>query len=274
MALTRVRDIGLKRLTGWAIASFVALALGACGGQANDPNATAGPMAEPLRSYDEYIAEATTIAQAFGGQATMVAQTAVAAQEYLARIENVNAQLAATLRAAVPPTQQAVQQEGAVTPGMIATFNPAITPGFALAGAAAPPASGIGTPAGGISPTSAAAIDGTRYVNVGMASSVRDADGCEDGLQNTFVAATTSRIYLTTRALSIRAGTTISANWLREGQIVFASSGFTVAEDDDDYCIWFYIEPADVPFTAGAWSAQFYANRQAIEPAAAFTISN
>jgi hypothetical protein len=220
-----------------------------------------------LVNREEFQRESTAIAQAMVVQATEVAGTAVAAQAYVAQQESINIQLAATLRVVVPATQQVVDMSGPVTPGMVATLSPLTTPG---AISATQSAGSVILPAASPSP-GADTGTGTQFTEIAVSLNVREDDGCVDG-PTTSIPAGSTRIYATARAFNIRAGTLMGADWLREGQVVYQSSTWTVESDDDDFCLWFYIEPADVEFTPGAWAVRLYADGQALEPLASFTI--
>lgn len=211
---------------------------------------------EPLVNREQFAREGTAIAQAAQIQGTAVAETAVAVGTYVAERESINSQLVQTLRAVVPPTQQIVSQSGLVTPGMNATVSP-------MEMAAMTPA--VGAPMAE-NPTME-----TQFVDVATALSVRDNDGCAVAPVSSFSADVT-RIYATARALNIRAGTQMAADWLYNGALVYQSESWTVSVDDDDFCLWFYVEPDDFAFSAGSWSVQLYANGVAIQPPAAFTI--
>lgn len=203
-----------------------------------------------------YIEESSRIAETLEARGTEVVATARAAETYVANAEGINRQLAATLRAVNPPTQQVVDTSGQVTPGMIA--NPG-----ELSAATSIPA----TPVGG----TAVSSDINMLTEVNMATGIRQSDGCANDAQTQFPASATS-IYLTARVMNATAGTTVSAEWLYEGQLVVQSDGFTISEDAPDFCVWFYIEPTDAPFSPGSWSAQFVINGVPAEPAALFTI--
>jgi hypothetical protein len=217
-----------------------------------------------LVNREEFQRESTAIAQAMVMQATEVSGTAVAAQAYVAQQESINIQLAATLRVVVPATQQVIDMSGPVTPGMVATLSPLTTPGAI----ATQSAGSVILPAASPSP---GADTGTHFTDIAVSLSVRDDDGCADGATTTIPSSAT-RIYATARAFNIRAGTLMGADWLRDGQVVYQSSPWTVEGDDDDFCLWFYIEPVDIEFTPGAWAVRLYANGQALEPLASFTI--
>jgi hypothetical protein len=204
-----------------------------------------------------YVEESTQISGMLNARGTEVVATARAAQTYVANAEGINRQLAVTLRAVNPPTQQVVDTSGQVTPGMIAN------PGDLVAATAIPVATTSGT--------TSAVSDVNQLTEVQTAAGVRDADGCANSTQIQFSTGATS-IYLTGRILNATAGTIVSAEWLYEGQVVLQSQGFTINQNEPDFCVWFYIEPTDVAFSPGNWSARFLINGGAVEPSASFTI--
>lgn len=213
------------------------------------------PAATLRAEREAYVAEATTIASNEIVQQTQVAESVVAAETRVREVEARNALLLATLQVVAPPTQQVVNLSGAVTPGLLATPAP---PGSVISGTS-------GTPVpGGVGTVS------TNFVEISTALTVRDSDGCADTVANAF-AADVQRIYVTARAFNISAGTTMRVEWFYEGTSSFTES-FTVDVSDDDFCLWFYIEPTEVAFSPGSWSVQLYANEQAIQPSASFTI--
>lgn len=234
--------------------SVFALISGACSALTPDD-----PVATLRAEREGYVAEATTIASDALAQQTQVIQTASAAETYVSQVEARNALLAATLRAVLPPTQQIIVDSGAVTPGLLATPAPPNMPGM----------EGEGTTTSG---ESNASVGGTTFTEVATALSVRDSDGCAVSTQNTF-AADVNRIYVTARALNITAGTTMRVEWRYNGAQSYTEN-FTVDRNDDDFCLWFYIEPTEVAFSPGSWSVQLYANDQAIQPEVSFTIGS
>lgn len=190
-----------------------------------------------------YLAEATAIAQTSQAQQQRLAVTAAAAETRIAEMSSVNQQLLATARVMIPPT-----------PGRTAGSAPE------LAGSPLPDmmSAGVGT-------------GQQTFTNTGVAGSIRASDGCATGLQTEFPAGT-NRIYVTTHAVSIRAGTVMSVEWRYEGQVVY-SDNWTVEQDAAGFCLWYFITPEDVPFQAGNWSVQLGADGVMIEPDVMFTIA-
>jgi hypothetical protein len=111
-----------------------------------------------------------------------------------------------------------------------------------------------------------------QFTQIGTAAQVRESDGCASGLQSEF-SSNSPAIYITARVLNAVAGATVGAEWIYEGNVIFQSSSYSIPEDDDDFCLWFYIEPTDVQFTPGNWLARFTLNGTAVEPTASFTIN-
>lgn len=177
-----------------------------------------------------YILEATSISETAQAENVNLQATVVAADATLTLMENIHQQLLATARVAIVPTPQIQGGDISVTGGS----------------------------------------ESLQFVDVGTASSVRDSDGCANGLQSQFGTDTQS-IYVTARALNIRAGTLMGVEWQYQGAIVLKED-FVVPIDDDDYCLWFNIDPATVTFSPGGWTVRLFANGNSIEPEVSFDI--
>lgn len=188
-----------------------------------------------------YVAEATAIAQTAQARQTSLQATVDAAGTQIAEMSSINQQLLATARVLVPPTPQRVV-------------------------GSAPEVAG--SPMPDMSSDNSAT---TEFTGTGVAASVRESDGCPNGMQNQF-STSAERIYVTTRASSIRAGTVMSVEWRFNGQVVF-NDDWTVKQDAANFCLWYFITPQDVPFQAGNWSVQLFANGVAIEPSVSFEIT-
>lgn len=209
-----------------------------------------------LAEQTAYVEESTQVVATLNARSTEVLATSRAAETYVANVDGINRQLAVTLRAVNPPTQQIVDTSGLVTPGMI------VNPGVLSAATAVPVSPEGGTP-------SSSGVN--QMSQVSTAAGVRDSDGCANGTQTQFSAGATS-IYLTGHMLNATSGTSVSAEWLYEGQLVTQNEPYTIAQDDPDFCVWFYIEPTDAPFSPGSWSARFLINGVPVEPVASFAI--
>lgn len=228
--------------------AVLAFGLAACSSFATDD-----PAATLRAEREGYVLEATAIADSALAQRTQVLETAAAAQTRVGQIEAANTLLLATLRAAVPPTQQIISDTGVVTPGQVATPAPlgaeqAVT---ALPGAGDVPA-------------------GSQFVETITALSVRASDGCVDVAMTNF-AADIGRIYIVTRAQTIAGGTVMRVEWAYQGTPTF-SEEFTVSSSSENYCLWFYIEPTADVLSAGDWSVQLFADGVPIQPQVAFTV--
>jgi len=213
--------------------------------------------AEATASLDE----ATAIARTLTWRTTEVAATAASAATVVFQLDGVNQQLAVTMRAAIPPTQQVVQDSGPVTPGYNEPLPGEWTP-TPLPGSVPDNTSPGATP-----PPDAP----NQIAQVGPALAVRDSDGCAASIQ-TSVSASSPRIYATARILNATAGSSVQASWSSGGQVVFSNTPYTLPADDADFCVWFYIEPTDVTFAPGEWSLQFLVNSQPAGAPAAFSL--
>jgi hypothetical protein len=237
-----------KRL--WVLGLTLAICVSAC--SAITPE---NPAATLQAQRSSMIDEATSIAQAAQVQGTQVMATAVAAQTYVALMEGRNRQLIATMQVAFPPTQAVVQNDGPSTPGQMATTAPL----GSFEEATPPPQNSSGASLGDMS-----------FTQVLTASSVRDTDGCADVLSTSFPA-DVQQIYITTRALNVKAGTEMRVEWFYEGQMSYSES-YTIPADDDDYCTWFFLAPTDAALASGSWSVTLFANNQAVAAPANFTV--
>ncbi len=240
-----------QRAIWLALVVISALGIGACSALNAD-----NPAATLQAEREGYVAEATSIAQVAQVQGTQIMETAVAAQTYVAQTEGRNQRLLATLYVVLPPTQQIVNSSGAVTPGSMATQAPG--------GFAAPTQPADSSTSGGSTTTGGGSLGDMQFTQVGTTSSVRDADGCAVSLENSF-AANIQRIYITTRALNVQAGTQMHVEWDYEGQSTHTED-WTVPNSDDDFCLWLYIEPTADQFASGNWSVSLSANGVPVDP--------
>jgi hypothetical protein len=206
--------------------------------------------------------EATAIAQTLSARTTEVAGTAAAAATTVFQLDGINQQLAVTMRAAIPPTDQVVFNSAPVTPGLNAPLPGQWTPTPILGAEADQPPPGA-TPAPGAQ---------NQITAVGPALAVRESDGCAVAIQSS-IPASSPRIYATTRIVNATAGTSVQAAWSSGGQVVFSNTPYALPADDADFCVWFYIEPTDVTFAPGDWSLQFLVNGQPTGAPTAFTLT-
>lgn len=187
------------------------------------------------------VAEATLIAETAQADLERIQATVEAGETQIAEMNSVNQQLLATARALIPPTPaRAVGSapEVADMPMGEMNFGNVVT---------------------------------TEFLNTGVTSSIRNSDGCANSLQNQFTQSV-ERIYVTTRATQIRAGTVMTVEWTYEGQVVFRDD-WTVSRDAVDFCLWYFITPDDVAFSPGRWSVQLFADGRAVPPAVDFVIT-
>jgi hypothetical protein len=210
----------------------------------------------------EFVEESTAIASTLQARTTEIAATSAWSATSVFLLDGINQQLAVTMRAAIPPTRQIVSAEGPVTPGMNAPLPGEWTP---------TPLNG--SPAATPDPNVTSAADTPNQLTaVGPALAVRESDGCAASVQ-TMIPASSPRIYATTRILNATAGTSVQASWSLGGAVVFSNNPYTIPQDDADFCVWFYIEPADVNFAPGDWSLQFLINGSPAGSPAEFTLT-
>lgn len=184
-----------------------------------------------------FAAETTSIPQAIQGTAVALVRTSVAAETYVADLSSINRQLIATVNAVVPRTP--APQVGTAP----------ISDGAQTAGSA-----------------------NTALVDIAVAARKRDSDGCADGTQSQFPV-DTPIIYATTRAPSISGGAVVAVEWKYQGEVV-GSGSYTVPKDETNFCMWFPLDPANIPFTPGSWSVQFTLNSSVVEPTIFFNIGD
>ena len=201
-----------------------------------------------------YVQEATGIALTGQQDQTAVQATAVAAGTHVAVANGVNQQLVATVRVLEPPT------------AMVIVANPTGIPVGVGGTPVVSPMPGT-TPDFGVAPSAA---DSIQFVEVGVTDHVRDSDGCPDSVQTQFPQ-NISRIYVTTRAITVSAGTQMSVEW-RRGDLLIASDSYSVDQDQTNYCLWFYIDASEVTMEPGNWSVQLSANGTPIQPVVSFSI--
>jgi len=180
-----------------------------------------------------YLAEASAIAQAQSAEAAQIIGTVQFDETHVSQQEGVNQALVLTVRAGDPPT---IERGVGSAPGA------------------------AGTPGTGA----------TEFVEIQTAASVRESDGCADSIQTQF-SPDTPQIYLTARALNIRAGVRLDIEWRFEGTIAWQEN-WTVPVDSSDFCLWFFIDPETITFSPGNWSAQLFADGITAGTPAAFSI--
>jgi len=200
------------------------------------------------------VQEQTGIALTGQQELTAVQSTAVAAATHVAIANGVNQQLVGTASVLQPAT------------AMVIVSNPTGVPVGVGGTPVVSPMPGT-TPDFGLAPS---APDSTQFVEIGVTDSVRNSDGCPDAQKNQFPQSI-SRIYVTTRAITISAGTQMSVEW-RHGDLLAASDNFTVDKDQTNYCLWFFIDSSQVTMEAGNWTVQLSANGVPIPPLVSFSI--
>ncbi len=197
-----------------------------------------------------YVIEATAIAESLATREVQVALTALAAQTEVAQSSGINRVLMATARAVIPPTPP---REVGVAPQGAGIMDESLE-GEGQTG-------------------SSVAVDPSlagQFINTGVTTAKRDSDGCAESFQTQFTA-DTYEIYVITRAVSLRAGTVMGAQWSYNGEVV-AQNSWTASQDESDFCIWFFINADTVQLSPGEWTVRLTADGRGIDPLVPFTI--
>jgi hypothetical protein len=258
-------------LPRWWVVLLCLVALNSC--QQSDLSATL------IAQNYAYATEVALVPVNLAAHATEVALTVAAAETRSDGINFVNQALALTVAAGSSPTVAVMPQ---VAP--IAAYGPDALATEAAGGVttlyigANAPADSLGmgsavtngTPSAGALMANSGASGGS-FLQVATASSVRESDGCAQTVQTNF-SSSANRIYVVARASSLLAGTTLQAEWYYYGQLAWQDS-FQLAQDQVDYCFWFYIGPEYLPLQAGEWMVRLIVNGEAARPDTAFTIS-
>ena len=105
-------------------------------------------------------------------------------------------------------------------------------------------------------------------VVTGTSTSVDSSDGCMVNARTTFDI-DEDQVYMTARALNLAQGTLMAVEWMRDGAMVWQDT-WVVDANYADICVWFFLVPSYVPFTAGTWSAQLFADNAPVGNAVQF----
>ncbi len=97
------------------------------------------------------------------------------------------------------------------------------------------------------------------------------ANDCAVGAVSRFPA-TAPRIYVVATAANIAPGTRLASRWFREGVEVIVHE-FTPDFAIQQACVWFFIDPAETPFTPGNWRVQLEIDGAPAGEPAVFTIA-
>lgn len=217
-------DSGAKIKAVW----LLVLLMAGCGAFAgNDALATIDTNLADL------AVERASIHAAATADRDLVAATIVAAGTRVAQLSDVNAALAATLRASYT-----------ATPALRAVVVSAADMGSSLEDDMMDDAPGFDAPVE------------MRVSSLAMAAGVNFNSGCAERTVNQFTPAA-ERIYLTGQASNFAAGTQFSALWQYNGQDVYNHS-WQADRAADFLCIWFYATPVDFAFLPGNYTAQLY----------------
>ncbi len=267
--------------------AFLVLILSACNFFA--PETSVQLLEEENKAYSTQIAQIRASATAYGDRliaTEQIAQTAVRA------VDLQSTRIASTLIARgtavidssgiVPLTPTPLPME-AIIEGVSGANNPVINPQLitpmvtndgAARGSVFVASTPIVTPLpqveAALMPTPAAQPDTTQptLTAIQFSSSV-GADDCAVNPTANFSAAASS-IYVSARAFNLSSANTVTSRWFYAGTQQ-VSYDWSPAGSVNDACIWFYITPAAVAFSPGAWSVDLLIDGSLIA-SASFTI--
>lgn len=180
----------------------------------------------------QIVQEATSIARSAANDRQAVLSTAEASMTEVARIQQTNLVLLATVRASDPPDQGVIVSAGGSVPQL--------TPGQRW------------------------------FTKTGVSQFINEADGCVISPQISFDA-DVSTIYATLRAFNIESGVLLSAQWEYEGNEVYRDS-FVLSRGASEICIWFSIDSSDTEFLPGNWAVRLFADGFQLEAPESFVI--
>ncbi|MEQ8677476.1 MAG: hypothetical protein RLP44_14255 [Aggregatilineales bacterium] len=179
---------------------------------------------------------------------TQVAQTVVAAETEVASQSQINRDLLQMVSAGSTPTITISRLNSAQSNvGQTGSANPQVT-------------------------TVPFNSDQQSFVVTGTSTSVDPSDGCMLNARTTFDI-DEDQVYMTARALNLAEGTLMAVEWMRDGTMVWQDT-WLVDDNYADICVWFFLIPSYVPFTAGTWSAQFFADNAPIGNAVQFVFDD
>ncbi|MCU0510982.1 MAG: hypothetical protein MUE40_00255 [Anaerolineae bacterium] len=102
----------------------------------------------------------------------------------------------------------------------------------------------------------------TSLSQVGIASTIRQDNGCFESQATFFNVNEVGGLYLTARADNLQAGTRLEAVWEYEGQETFRSARIIQASQMDS-CVALPVTTADMAFLPGLWAVTLNVNGQA-----------
>jgi hypothetical protein len=199
----------------------------------NPPNQVATLSAQNTA----FAVEATVMAADLAATQAALVGTQAAAQSMVSDMTNINRQLQATALAIIPPTAE--RQIGIA------------------AGAEAPISSPPPDMVGMDDVVGEGGAASTGYTESLLTTNIQESDGCALDSQTQFFTSSPT-IYAITRAASITAGTTVTAEWRTGDQVI--NQSYSADTDQANFCIWFPLDPTAVPFVAGDWTVALAAD--------------
>lgn len=226
------------------------IALDAC-----QPTAvTSEAQATYAAAFATVALEETYISASLVAREADISGTAYAAETYVMLHNSLNQQLLATVRVGNPPTRQVI----ALNPGGAFQATTTPMPGE-LTGSEAVEPDAVAVPN--------APDASSQFADTTTARTLRQSDGCAQDATTSFTTAD-AQIYVVTRALQVSAGTQMEVEWRYEDSVI-DSATYTVPTDEQDFCIYFFLDA----FSAGSWSVTLTANGSPVSSPVAFTVT-
>lgn len=217
----------------YVIGLLLAVMITGCGSVSGDN------VGATLSAGDRKIAtEAASVAQAVVAFGTESAGTVEMLSAEYQNLNSINEQIFVTLAAGSTPTVSL----------LIGTANP-------------PP----GTAAQVLQTSQSATI-------TGISDTVNSTTGCVVNARNSFEQQSLEQLYITFVANNLAAGSTLRAEWYRDGVSV-AVDDWLLENGGSNACYWFVIDRSDTDFAPGNWTVKVFANGIQLGATASFVIS-
>ncbi len=199
-------------------------------------------------SSDMLATQAAMVNSTALARRTEVISTVAVNEAQLANLQNINAQLAATLVSSASPT-----------------------PGLRVGSAPLPDDQSTGDMMMSDNSDSSTVIDRGSFQITGVTDRVDD-DGCVAGQTNTF-SSSTPQLYVTMTAFDLPESSFLRVEWYWEGELRIFDSWMT-PRYFDGACLWFILDQNRTSFTPGQWTVRLYYNDRQIGTGTTFNITD
>lgn len=109
----------------------------------------------------------------------------------------------------------------------------------------------------------------SNYANITTATDIDD-NGCAIGSSRQFdfnSAGDGPSVYLVTRARNVSPGTTFQSRWYPTDALMqpYESVSWTADTNYTETCVYFWMEPADIPYMPGSWTVELIVNNTTVQ---------